>query len=49
MVIELPFIWLLSITPVDGTMSREPKNALMVEVREKAMPDASAVTMCEVP
>ena len=47
--LKIPFIWLLSITPVVGSMSREPKNVLIVEVREKAMPDASAVTMCEVP
>ena len=44
-----PFIWSLSMIPVDGTMRREPKYRLIVEVREKAMPEASAVTIWEVP
>ena len=37
------------ITPVSGTIIREPKNRLTVVVREVAMPEASAVTTWDVP
>lgn len=35
-------------TPVSGTMSCEPKSKLMVVVKEMAIPEASAVTICDV-
>lgn len=36
-------------TPVSGTMSREPNRRLMVVVKLMAIPDASAVTTWDVP
>ena len=38
----IPFISLFIITPVSGTMTREPKNRLIVVVSENARPEASA-------
>lgn len=46
---EEPFISLFMITPVSGTMMWEPKKRLIVVVIERAMPEESAATMCEVP
>lgn len=47
--VVIPFISLFMMTPVSGTMSCEPNRRFTVVVREMAMPDASAVTTCEVP
>ncbi|KAK5634215.1 hypothetical protein RRF57_009928 [Xylaria bambusicola] len=47
--IEKSFISLLRIIPVDGTICRFPNNRLTVVVLDTAMPDPSAVVMCEVP
>ena len=46
---EKSFIWLFRMTPVAGSMTREPKKIFTVEVREKARPEASAVTIWDVP
>ena len=46
---EKSFISLFMMTPVSGTMTREPKRRLMVVVSETAMPLASLVTTAEVP
>jgi hypothetical protein len=40
--IEKSFISLFITTPVEGTMTCEPKSVLTVLVREMAMPEASA-------
>lgn len=45
----IPFISLFMITPVSGTIIREPKKRLTVVVSDRARPDESAVTICEVP
>lgn len=47
--IEKSFIWLLRMMPVVGSIRREPKKMLTVEVREKARPLESAVAMWDVP
>jgi hypothetical protein len=47
--IEKSFMSLFMITPVSGTMICEPSQVLMDLVRDRASPDVSAVTMCEVP
>lgn len=46
---EKSFISLFNMTPVSGTMTREPKRVLMVVVRLIAMPLASATTTWDVP
>ena len=43
------FISLFMMTPVSGTTNREPNKRLMVVVSEIAIPEASAVTTCDVP
>ena len=45
----IPFISLFIITPVSGTMTREPKNRLIVVVSENARPEASAIATWDVP
>lgn len=42
-------ISLFRMTPVSGTINRDPKIVLMVVVSEMLSPDSSAVTMCDVP
>ncbi len=46
---DLPFISLFMITPVSGTINWEPNRRFTVLVRLVAIPEASAVTICEVP
>ena len=46
---EKSFISLFMMTPVSGTTSWLPKSRLTVVVSEMAIPEASAVTMWEVP
>lgn len=44
-----PFISLFMTTPVSGTMIWEPKEMLMVVVKERARPEESAAIMWDVP
>lgn len=48
-VIALIFISLFIITPVSGTISCDPNSRFIVDVNDIAMPEASAVTICDVP
>ena len=46
---EKSFISLFIMTPVSGIINWEPNKRLIVLVREIAIPEASAVTTCDVP
>ena len=48
-VMALTFISLFIITPVSGTISCDPNSRFIVVVNDIAMPEASAVTICDVP
>jgi hypothetical protein len=47
--IEKSFISLFMMTPVSGTMTKDPKRVLIVVVKLIAIPLLSATTTCDVP